>query len=307
MKITFLGTGAGVPAKERNVSSLVLHLDNNSGELWMFDCGEATQQQILHTAIKLRKISKIFITHLHGDHIFGLPGLLGSRSFQGAQTPLKIYGPKGIKDFIDTSLKVSSTYLKYPLMIHEFCEEKCQLFYENRFTVSAAKLDHNLPSYGFRIVEDDLPGPLLIDKVKQENIPIGPILQKLKAGLTVTLDDGRVIDGREFVGPPKKGKIIAVLGDTRYTETAVELAKEANVLVHEATFSSREQNLATEYFHSTTHDAAAVAKKANAKQLILNHISSRYQKEDVYVLLKEARAIFPNTFVSQDFATFSIG
>lgn len=306
MRITFIGTGAGIPAKERNVSSLALHLENQRGDIWLFDCGEGTQHQILHTKLKLRKISKIFITHLHGDHIYGLPGLLGSRSFQGAESPLTIYGPKGLKAFIDISLKVSSTYLKYPLFIKEFTDNEEQLFAEDGYTVIIAKLEHGLISYGFRIVEDDLPGTLLMDKVMKEDIPIGPILQKLKAGLTVTLDDGRIIDGKQFIGPAKKGKIVTILGDTRFTENSMELAKDANLLVHEATFAENDEKLAYEYFHSTTKQAATVAKKANVKQLILNHISSRYQKEDLPILLEEAKAIFPNTSIAEDLSTYVI-
>lgn len=306
MKITFIGTGAGVPAKERNVSSLALHLENKTGDIWLFDCGEATQQQILHTPIKLRKINKIFITHLHGDHIFGLPGLIGSRSFQGAENLLTIYGPEGIESFIQTALKVSGTYLKYPLEIVEFSDDQTELFSDDHYTVSIGKLDHGLPSFGFRIQQNDLPGTLLMDKVKQENIPVGPVLQKIKAGLVVTLDDGRTINGKDFLGPPKKGKIVTILGDTRFTETAIQLAKDANVLVHEATFSAEEENLAKEYYHSTTIQAATVAKMANVQQLLLNHISSRYQVEDVPLLLEEAKSVFANTLVASDFLSFDI-
>ncbi|MDQ0257002.1 ribonuclease Z [Evansella vedderi] len=303
MKFTFLGTGSGVPAKHRNVSSLALHLMDKKGAIWLFDCGEGTQQQILHTKIKLRKIEKIFITHLHGDHIFGLPGLLGSRSFQGGETPLKLYGPKGIKEYIDISLRVSGTYLRYPLTIKEF-EETGQLIEEKDFTVWTGVLVHGLPSFGFRLEQRDSPGSLLMDKVKEADIPIGPLLQKLKEGEKVQLPDGRFFYGKNFVGPPKKGKVIAVLGDTRFTDGAVQLASGADTLIHEATFSSEDHVIAEEYFHSTTVQAAEVAKLASAKQLILNHISSRYQQEDTHQLLAEAREIFPNTFIAEDFSSF---
>lgn len=303
MKITFLGTGAGVPSKLRNVSSLTLHLANKTDDIWLFDCGEATQHQILSTTIKLRKINKIFISHLHGDHIFGLPGLIGSRSFQGAEQPLTIYGPAGIKQFIETSLKVSGTYLKYELTIHEITSNNL-LFEDKEFIVTNEKLDHGLTSYGFRIVQKDLPGSLLMDKVMEYNIPIGPVLQQLKLGLDVTLEDGRTFSGKDFVGPPKKGKIVAILGDTRFTDAAIRLAENADLLVHESTFAKDEEHLAKDYFHSTTVQAALVAKEANAKKLILNHISSRYQQDDD--LLEEAKAIFPNTEIAKDLATFEV-
>ncbi|MGY3717471.1 ribonuclease Z [Sutcliffiella cohnii] len=305
MKITFLGTGSGVPAKHRNVSSLALHLMNKEGAIWLFDCGEATQHQILHTSIKPRKIEKIFISHLHGDHIFGLPGLLGSRSFQGGESPLHIYGPTGTKEYVDTSLRISGTHLKYDLTIQEFSSD-CLLLEGSEFTVQIAELIHGIPSYGFRIMQKDFPAPLLMNRIKEANIKAGPILGEIKAGKIVTLPDGRVVDGKDFLGEPKKGKIVTILGDTRFTDKAISLAQNANTLVHEATFAKEDKVLAHEYFHSTTEQAATVAKEANVEQLLLNHISSRYQKEAVQQLELEAREIFPSTYIVEDLSSFDI-
>ncbi|QHN49770.1 ribonuclease Z [Geobacillus stearothermophilus] len=304
MELLFLGTGAGVPAKERNVSSVALQLLDERGATWLFDCGEATQHQILHTAIRPRRIEHIFITHLHGDHLFGLPGLLGSRSFQSGETPLTVFGPKGIRAFVETALSVSGTRLRYELNIAEI--EEGVIFDDERFQVIAKRLDHGMPSYGFRVVEKDLPGPLLVDRLQALGVRPGPIYQQIKQGKTVMLDDGTVIDGREFVGPPQKGRIVAVLGDTRFCEAAIELARDADVVVHEATFAAAEQRLAHDYFHSTTTDAAEVARRAGAKRLILTHISSRYQGEAALQLVAEARKVFPNTDLAADFASFSI-
>jgi ribonuclease Z len=304
LELLFLGTGAGVPAKERNVSAIALQLLEERGATWLFDCGEATQHQILHTSIRPRRIEKIFITHLHGDHIFGLPGLLGSRSFQGGDTPLVVYGPKGIQSFIETSLAVSSTRIKYDLYVVEISEGV--IFEDERFMVIAKQLDHGMPSYGFRVVEKDLPGTLLVDKLQQLGIRPGPIYQQIKLGKTVELDDGTVIDGRDFVGPPQKGRIVTILGDTRYCEASIELAQEADVLVHEATFGAEDGELAYDYYHSTTVQAAEVAKRAGAKKLILTHISSRYQGAMCDELLDEAKAIFPNVELARDFASFSV-
>ncbi|WP_374717315.1 ribonuclease Z [Geobacillus thermodenitrificans] len=304
MELLFLGTGAGVPAKERNVSSIALQLLEERGATWLFDCGEATQHQILHTTIRPRRIEHIFITHLHGDHLFGLPGLLGSRSFQSGETPLTVFGPKGIRQFVETALTVSGTRLRYELNIAEIDEGV--IFDDERFSVTAKRLDHGMPSYGFRVAEKDLPGPLLVDRLKALGVRPGPIYQQIKQGKTVVLEDGTVLDGREFVGPPQKGRIVAVLGDTRFCEAAIELAHEADVVIHEATFAAAEQRLARDYFHSTTTDAAEVAKRAGAKRLILTHISSRYQGEAALKLLEEARRVFPNTELAADFASFSI-
>jgi ribonuclease Z len=304
LELSFLGTGSGVPSKGRNVSALALQLLEERGATWLFDCGEATQHQILHTSIRPRRIEKIFITHLHGDHIFGLPGLLGSRSFQGGDTPLTVYGPKGIEAFVETALLVSGTRLKYELEVMEFVEGT--VFEDHQFVVTAQLLDHGMPSYGFRIVEKDLPGTLLVDKLRALGIRPGPIYQQMKQGKMITLENGKVIDGREFVGPPQKGRVVAIMGDTRYCEASIELAKEADVLVHEATFGAAEAQLAHDYFHSTTVQAAEVAKRAEAKQLILTHISSRYQGDMCDKLLEEAKAIFPNTAIASDFMSFSL-
>lgn len=304
MELVFLGTGAGVPAKERNVSAVALQLLQERGATWLFDCGEATQHQILYTAIRPRRLEKIFITHLHGDHIFGLPGLLGSRSFQGGTTELTLYGPKGIREFIETSLTVSYTRLKYELKVVEIDEGI--IFEDRQFRVIAKQLNHGIPSYGYRIEEKDLPGPLLVDKLIEANIPPGSIYQQIKEGKTVVLEDGRSINGKEFVGPPQKGRIVTILGDTRFCEASIELAKNADLLVHEATFGGEDGKLAFEYFHSTSMQAAEVAKAAKAEKLILTHISSRYQGSMCDNLLAEAKKIFPNADIAEDFKSVPI-
>ncbi|ADU32473.1 ribonuclease Z [Evansella cellulosilytica] len=304
MKVTFLGTGAGIPAKERNVSSIALHLHNDS-LFWLFDCGEATQHQILHTPIKLRKINSIFISHLHGDHIFGLPGLLGSRSFQGAETPLTVYGPVGIQHFIETSLKVSTTYLKYPIHFKEL-ENDGVIYEDNEYIVTTQLLEHGIDSYGFRVDQKEQAGSLLMDKVVAAGIPPGPILKDLKVGRSVTLQDGRVFHGEDFIGPPKKGKSVAVLGDTRFSSRSIALCKGVHTLVHEATFAHKDEQIAHEYFHATTEEAAKVAKLSRVEQLILTHISSRYQKDDMKQLLLEAKEVFPQTYIAEDLKTFQI-
>jgi ribonuclease Z len=296
----FLGTGAGIPAKTRNVTSIALQLLEERKAVWLFDCGEATQHQILHTSIKPRRIEKIFITHLHGDHIYGLPGLISSRSFQGGEDILTIYGPKGIEEFVRTALAVSQSHLTYPL---EFVEiEDGTVFEDNQFKVVVKKLEHGIASYGYRVIEKDLPGVLLVNKLKELSIKPGPIYQKIKAGQQVELEDGTVVNGNDFLGPKLKGRIVTILGDTRYTTDSIELAVDADLLIHEATFSEGDEKLAYDYFHSTTKQAAMIAKQSNAKKLILTHISSRYQSEDDFTkLVKEAQALFPLTYLAEDF------
>lgn len=304
LDILFLGTGAGIPAKLRNVTSIALKLLEERGAIWLFDAGEATQHQILHTSIRPRRIEKIFITHLHGDHIYGLPGLLASRSFQGGETEVIIYGPKGLNEYITISLSVSQTYLKYSLKVVEIDEGV--IFEDQQFIVEARLLDHGIPSYGYRIIEKDKPGTLLADKLVQAGVQPGPIFRKIKEGETVTLDDGTIIVPADFLGPDIKGRIVTILGDTRYCDNAILLAQDADLLIHEATFSKGEEKLALDYFHSTTHQAAEVAKQSGSKQLCLTHISSRYDRQAWGELVAQAQEVFANTDIAEDFKEINI-
>ncbi|MBM7577508.1 ribonuclease Z [Jeotgalibacillus terrae] len=297
MRLHFLGTGAGVPAKERNVSAVVLKQINKDGDSWLFDCGEATQHQILQTSIKPRRITKVFITHLHGDHIFGLPGFLGSRSFQGGTGPLTVYGPAGIKDYIETSLRISKTYLKYELSVIEVSDG--EEFTEDGFTISIRQLDHVIPSFGYRLVEKDQQGKLNSEKLQSIGIEPGPIYKQLKNGEKV-MWNGRLIDGNHFLSEPKKGKVIAIAGDTRKCKAAADLAHKADVLIHEATFGSENEQLAKDYYHSTAAQAAETAKVAGVNTLWLTHISARYADGKESALLMQAKEIFPKTYIAED-------
>ncbi len=305
MELLFLGTGSGVPSKQRNVASTALKLLDERNSVWLFDCGEGTQHQILRTTLKPRKIDKIFITHMHGDHIYGLPGLLSSRGFQGGETPVTVYGPKGIKGYVQTSLKYSETHLNYPIKFVEF-KEPGVIFEDKQFKVTVNKLQHGLPSYGFRIVEADHEGTLNAERLKELNVPSGPIYGRLKNKETVELEDGRVLDGHDFVGPKQRGRIVTILGDTKKHPNSVKLAKNTDVLVHEGTFGHEEADLAKQYNHSTTTQAAQIAKEADAKKLLLTHFSSRYLYKDLKELEKEARKFFPNTYVMKDLQEVSI-
>ncbi|ENI8380302.1 ribonuclease Z [Listeria monocytogenes] len=305
MELVFLGTGAGVPSRGRNVTSIALSMLNERNAIWLFDCGEATQHQIMRSQIKLSKLEKIFITHLHGDHIFGLPGLLSSRSFQGGESDLTIYGPVGITEYVETSLRLSGTRLTYKIIFNEI--EPGLIFEDKMFSITVDELDHGLRSFGYRIVEKDKPGALNADKLIDDGVEPGPIFQKIKKGETVTLADGSVINGKDYIDEPQKGKIISVFGDTKATASELELALNADVLVHEATFEGDKEKLAGEYMHSTTLQAASLAKKANVKKLILTHISSRYDRDASKELLIEAQSVFENTEIAYDLAVFPIG
>ncbi|KRL03223.1 ribonuclease Z [Liquorilactobacillus capillatus] len=307
MELEFLGTGAGSPAKTRNVTGIALKLLEEINEIWLFDVGEGTQHQILRTTIRPRKIRRIFITHLHGDHIFGLPGFLSSRSFQGAQKnePLTIYGPKGLQDFVQASLRVSQTKLSYRINFVVLNSEET-IFEDDHFRVVTKYLDHRIECFGFRVEEKDYPGELMVDKLRAEHVPAGPLYGQLKAGQTVTLADGRIIRGQDYLGAPKKGRTIAILGDTRQTANIALLAQNADVLVHESTFAKNEEQLAHNYYHSTCVQAAKVAKKAKVKKLILTHISARYVGKKANMLQKDAQKVFKNTKLANDFDVFKV-
>ncbi|MGJ9456902.1 ribonuclease Z [Oceanobacillus sp. CF4.6] len=304
MELIFLGTGAGVPSKERNVSSVALTLLQELNNIWLFDCGEATQHQILRTSIKPRKINKIFITHLHGDHIYGLPGLLSSRSFQAGDELLTVYGPEGIEEFILTSLRISGTHLTYPLNIVEVTEG--EILDEDKFTVHAKQLDHAIQSFGYRVVEKDKPGELLVHKLKEIGIKPGPIYREIKENEMINTIDGIQLYQKDLIGPSKKGRVITILGDTRMQKEHIPFVKNSDVLIHEATFMHDKVDLARDYYHSTNTQAAALAAEGGVKQLILTHVSSRYQQEDDPSILSEAREIFQATYLAKDFFEFKI-
>ena len=245
------------------------------------------------------------MTHLHGDHLFGLPGVLTTRSLMQKQSALTLVGPKGIKQFIQTVIEISSSWLTYPLNIIEL-EQDSLVFEDNKFRVEAKLLQHRVPCFGYRIVEKDLPPSLDIDKLQQDNINPGVHYAVLKEGLTVTLEDGRTIDGKDYQGDIKRGKKVAILGDTIPCQASIDLAENVDLLVHEATQEQALEAKAIERGHSTTIHAANIAKQANAKRLIITHISPRYSIQDNQKLVNEARSVFANTEIATDFASFQV-
>ena len=309
MELQFLGTGAGQPSRARNVSSLVLKLLDEINEIWMFDCGEGTQRQILGTTIKPRKVRRIFITHLHGDHIFGLPGFLSSRAFQSSeeQTDLDIYGPIGIKKYVMSSLYASGSRLPYRIHFHEFGENQLGKVMEtDKFIVYTDKLDHSVFCLGYRVIQKDLEGTLDAEGLKSAGVPFGPLFGKVKNGQDITLDDGRKIIAKDYISEPKKGKVITVLGDTRKTNASVRLGVGADVLIHEATYGKGDEKIAKAHGHSTNMQAAKVAKEACAKRLLLNHVSARFLGRDCKILEADAQTIFSNTHLVRDLEEVSL-
>ncbi|MEH1781009.1 ribonuclease Z [Nostoc sp.] len=301
MQITFLGTSSGVPTRSRNVSSVALRLPQRA-ELWLFDCGEGTQHQIIRSELKISQLSRIFITHMHGDHIFGLMGLLATCGLAGNVERIDIYGPPGLNDYIQAASRYSYTHFSYPIKVHAI---RPGVIYEDEdFTVSCGNLHHRITAFGYRVAEKDRTGRFDVEKAKELQIPPGRIYGQLKRGETVTLADGRVIDGAQLCGPTEIGRKIAYCTDTIYCDGAVELAHDADVLIHEATFAHQDADMAFQRLHSTTTMAAQTALAAGAHRLIMSHFSPRYAPGNTLELkdlLKEARAIFPRTDMAYDF------
>ena len=303
MHLHFLGTSSGSPAIERNVSCTALNLLPENGEIWLFDCGEATQHQILRTNIRPGKIRRIFITHLHGDHIFGLLGLLCSRSFLSGEkpSPLTLYGGAGLREFVETGLRLSRSYLSYPIEFVELSEQGGEIACDATFRVRYRLLDHSVPSFGFRVMEADRQGRLKTNELEALGVPKGALYGALKRGETVTLPDGKVLHGKDFIHPPRKGREVVLFGDTAFQAAFADFCADADALVHEATFAADEAASAAQFGHSTCAQAAELAKLACVKTLYLSHISAKFSGNRAQELLADARAIFPHTELAHDF------
>lgn len=311
MQVTFLGTSSGVPTRARNVSAVALRLPQRS-ELWLFDCGEGTQHQFLRSELRLSQLRRVFVTHMHGDHVFGLPGLLASLGLAGSSSGVDLYGPDPLEAYLQGVLRTSSTRIGYPLAVHrvkEAAEAGTLVLEDDDILVRATPLTHRVPAYAYRIEQKPRAGRFDVDQAKALKIPPGPIYAALKRGETVTLEDGRRIDGRTLCGPDRPGVSVVYCTDTVFSEAAVELARGADLLIHEATFAHSEAEMAFQRQHSTSTMAAQTAAEAGVKQLVLTHLSPRYAPGNAITaddLLAEAQAIFPETTLAKDFLTLEV-
>lgn len=284
VRIVFLGTSSGTPSRDRNVSSVALALD---GSVILLDCGEGTQHQLLRAPVKSGAIDAILITHLHGDHVYGIPGLLATLSMNGRTRPLDIVGPGGTREYVEGALATSHHHPSFDIRI------AAPPYRGAGFEVVAAPLEHSVEAIGFCVIEDEHPGRFDPEKARALGIEPGPAYAEL-----VRARDRRVM------GPSRAGRRIVYCTDTRPCETAIELARDADVLIHESTYAEEMAAEADARFHSTAAGAARIAAAANVKQLILTHFSSRYR--DVAPLVEEARAVFPNTIAAHDLMTIEV-
>ncbi|NEP46387.1 MAG: ribonuclease Z, partial [Okeania sp. SIO2H7] len=276
-------------------------------ELWLFDCGEGTQHQFLRSELKVSQLTRIFITHMHGDHIFGLAGLLASCGLGGNVKSIDLYGPSALEEYLQASLRYSQTHLAYPVKVYQ--SRPGILYEDEEYLVSCGPLKHKVTAFGYRIEEKDRPGRFNVEKAKALGIPPGPIYGHLKRGEWVTLPDGRKINGAELCGQTQVGRKVVYCTDTVFCDEAVELARGADLLIHEATFAHQDAEMAFQRLHSTSTMAAQVALAAGVKQLMMTHFSPRYAPGNAVQLkdlLEEARAIFPNTDMAYDFLTYEV-
>lgn len=293
MEITFLGTSSAVHSNERNHPSIAIKA---FGETILFDCGEATQRQIISSKISPMKISKIFLTHYHGDHILGLPGLLQSMSLNGREAKLTIYGPKGLDKVKNAIYSLGYCAIEYPV---EFIEIDSGIIEDNEtYFIQAERVRHNVPTLAYSIEEKKKPR-FLREKAIELGVPVGPDFGRLHNGEEVEVN-GKIIKPEQVLGEPRKGVKITYSGDTKPCEEMIMLAQDSTLLIHESTFVEEDKMNAEEHAHSTSVDAAYIARESNSKRLILTHISTRYTKEYEEKMLDEAREVFENTELAYD-------
>jgi len=291
--IVFLGTGGGVPTPKRSLSSFIL---NYEGQILMFDCGEGTQHQMVKAKIGFGKETKIFITHLHGDHVLGLPGLIQTMSLLGRTKKLEIFGPKGLKEFLEASRTYIQFNLRFPVEIKEAKEGV--IYKNNKFKILARWAEHSIPNLAYAFVENKKPGKFHPEKALELGVPKGPLWHKLQHGKKVKLKNGRIIEPSQVVEPPKPGIKIVYSGDTKPCKNVLKLAKNADLLIHECTFDDSLAEKDEVEWHSTPTGVAELAKKASVKNLVLTHVSARYKNTKIF--LEQAKKIFPNVRVAED-------
>ncbi len=301
MKLTILGCYAATPRTITNPTSQVLEIKNR---MFLIDCGEGTQVQLRKNKIKFSKINQVFISHLHGDHFFGLIGLISTFSLLGRTTDLHIYGPKGIKEIILLQLRLSNSWTNYDLYFHELESEESEIIFEDeKVVVTTIPLKHRVYTNGFLFQEKIGERKLNMDAVLNHEIE-SCYYQKIKNGKDITLEDGRIISNSILTFEPIQPKSYAFCSDTVYHEDIIPIIENVDVLYHESTFLESEDALALKTLHSTAKQAAQIALKANVKQLILGHYSTRY--DSITVFKEEAKTIFPEVLLADDGNTFEL-
>jgi len=300
MRLIFLGTSAAAPTLKRSLPATVLQCPT---EQWLFDCGENIQRQMMASKISFHKKTKIFLTHLHGDHVLGLPGLLQTMALMDRRNPIQIYGPLGIKEFLVCCQQTLNFELTYQVEINEIVKPGV-IVEEAGYIVEVVKSNHTIESYSYVFEEKPHPGEFFPEKAIALGLPEGESWSKLQKGETIVLSNGKTVNPDEVMGPNRQGRKIVYTGDTRPFEAFAAFAKGADVIIHDCTFDDALAVKAEVNGHSTSSQAADQAKAANAKMLVLTHISARYSYAEV--LLEQAKKIFGNTVLAEDFFVLDV-
>ncbi len=296
--VIFLGTGGALPTKERGLPAVALRRD---GELFLFDCGEGTQRQMMHVGLGFNRPMTIMISHLHGDHVLGLPGLLQTMSSLVRDKPLDLYGPEGISGYLGSLRRTLAFAANFPVRVAEL--KPGQEISKNSYSIKTTKALHDITCLAYAIVETDRPGRFHPDKAKRLGIPEGPLWKQLQTGKEVKVE-GKTVEPRQVMEEPRPGLKIVYAIDTRPCDEVKALAKEADLLIHDGGFAEDRRDKAKEYFHSTAREAARVAKAARVRKLALVHISA--VTRDDSILLKEAKSVFKATLVPKDLTILSL-
>lgn len=298
MQIVFLGTGGSWPSKDRNVSAVAVRIGK---DVLLFDCGEGTQRQLMSSNVSFMKINRILISHFHGDHFLGLPGLVQSMSLNNRKKPLEIYGPHGTVKLVNIIINLGYFTPTFDFVVKDLKDNdtvKC-----DGYIIKAKTAEHNVPTLAYAVEENTRPGRFNVKKAKKLGIPEGPLFRRLQKGENVTVNGRRITPGM-VLGKPRKGKKIVYISDTKPSETIADFARESNVLIHDSTADSSLERKANKYGHSSARQAAVTAEKAGVKLLFLTHISPRY--EDASILEKDAKKFFPNSVVAEDFLEYDV-
>jgi ribonuclease Z len=292
LDLVFLGTAGSMPTAQRAPAALLVR---RGGDRLLFDCAEGTQRQLLRSSVGLVELGEIFVTHFHADHILGLPGLFKTFSLRGRERPLEVHGPRGLVDLLG-SLKRVVGKLSYEVRVIEL--DPGDVLERDGYRLAAFEVAHGVPAVGWSLVESTRPGRFDVEAADALGVPSGPARGALQRGESVTLPDGGVVSADQVLGPPRPGRKLVITGDTAPSESVVEAAWGAEVLVTEATFSEEELERAQETMHQTAAQAAGIAQRANIGLLALTHLSNRYFGPEI---AREAREIFPDTVVPKDF------
>jgi len=296
--VIFLGTGGSLPTKERGLPAVALRRD---GELFLFDCGEGTQRQMMHAGLGFNRPMSIMISHLHGDHVLGLPGLLQTMSSLIRDKPLDLYGPEGISAYLGSLRRTLAFAANFPVRVTEL--KPGAVVSKNGYDIKTTKATHDITCLAYAIIETDRPGRFHPEKAKRLGVPEGPLWKQLQMGKEVNVD-GKKVTPRQVIEEPRPGLKIVYAIDTRPSDDVKAFAKEADLLMHDGGFAEDRRDKAKEYFHSTAKEAARVAKAARARKLALVHISA--VTRDDSILLKQARSVFKATLVPKDLTVLSL-